>query len=100
MFFELSKIFWFIVNPVNLFYFSCVICCLSLWTRFAFVGRKVLLITITITSIISFFSIGELIFWQLENRFKQNDLERGQREEKEDKKAGKEIKAVPSLASA
>ncbi len=69
MFFELSKIFWFIANPSNLFFLLFAIASLSLWTQYSKLGRKILLVLVFSSSMISIFSVGDLMYFYLESRF-------------------------------
>ena len=69
MFFLLSKILWFIFNPINLFFIFFGLCCLALFTRFFRPARIILVSLFCIPVVFSILNLGDLIFWHLENQF-------------------------------
>ncbi|NQV83806.1 MAG: YdcF family protein [Rhodospirillales bacterium] len=69
MFFALSKIFWFFVNPGNLL---LVVLCLGagfLWTRWRRLGRWLISAVATTGFILAVFPFGSWLFGALEDRF-------------------------------
>lgn len=69
MFFEISKIGWFLVNPGNLLLVLLTIGVALLWTPWQRAGRKILSLITVIALIISVLPIGRWTLQLLEDRF-------------------------------
>jgi uncharacterized SAM-binding protein YcdF (DUF218 family) len=69
MFFALSKILWFLVNPANLILILIVAGTALMWTRWRRFGRTVLTITAFGILAIATLPIGDWMLRPLENRF-------------------------------
>ncbi len=70
--FTVSKIFWMIVNPINIFIFLLITGAILLLTRHRSIGRKLVL---SATAFMMFFAvvpIGDWLTERLENRFPSN----------------------------
>ena len=72
MFFYLSKILWFLVNPGNILLILLVVGVALLWTRRYKTGRMLLLVCALITLIVSTVPFGTIMMLPLENRFSIN----------------------------
>ena len=59
---------------MNLFFFLIGICCITLWTKFASIGRVLLTVTFVTAFITTLSPLGEFVFWKLENRFPQSKV--------------------------
>ena len=71
MFFYLSKILWFLVDPGNLLLIALCVSAGLLWTRWTKVAKVVLTATAVVTVLVTILPIGPLLFGNLENRFPQ-----------------------------
>jgi len=71
MFFELSKIFWFVAAPGNLFFGLLILSGLLLWTPWVRAGRALASLLIVAGLFIAIVPVGSWVVWHLENRFPQ-----------------------------
>ncbi len=69
MFFELSKIFWFIAAPGNALFVLMVLSAMLLWSPWVRTGRALTSIAVLVGCIVAIFPMGSWINWHLENRF-------------------------------
>jgi len=69
MFFELSKVFWFLAAPGNLFFLVLIVCGLLLWSPWVKAGRALLSVLVGVGLFIAIVPVGSWIVWHLENRF-------------------------------
>ena len=69
--FAISKIFWWIVEPSNVFLALFVAGIALLWTRWRNLGRRLLAVLAAVAVIIAVFPIGTWMIVPLENRFPQ-----------------------------
>ena len=69
MFFSLSKIFWFIFDPGNIFVFVLVFVSVMLWLGKRTVVKWSLLVVMFFVLLVSIFPIGDKLLVTLENRF-------------------------------
>lgn len=72
MFFYLSKIFWFLVNPGNLLLMGITVGVVLLWTRWRRSGHMLLGFCTLVALIISVVPVGQSLLMPLENRFPMN----------------------------
>jgi uncharacterized SAM-binding protein YcdF (DUF218 family) len=70
--FALSKIFWIVLNPANIFVFFLLLGTVLLFTRFRRSGRRVLAATVGIFVVLGFLPVGFWLTGNLENRFPVN----------------------------
>lgn len=70
--FVLSKIFWLVLNPVNLFVFFLVLGTVLLFTRFRRAGRLIVSGTVGVFLLLGFIPVGFWLIAHLENRFPVN----------------------------
>jgi uncharacterized SAM-binding protein YcdF (DUF218 family) len=70
--FALSKIFWLIVNPINIFLALFFVGTVLLFTRFKRAGRRVLTFGAAMLLVVGIFPIGDWLTERLENRFPAN----------------------------
>jgi uncharacterized SAM-binding protein YcdF (DUF218 family) len=69
VFFELSKLLWFLVEPANLLLIALVLGSLLLWTGWRRFGRLLLSLTAILAVIVSIVPAGDWLLRLLENRF-------------------------------
>jgi len=69
MFFYLSKIFWFLASPGNLFLITLILASILLWTRWRNVGRGLIGFLALAGILVSVVPVGSWVNWHLENRF-------------------------------
>ncbi len=77
MFFVLSKTLGIILLPTNLLVLLGILGVLLLATRFALLGRKLLIASMLLLAICGFLPVGNLLLYPLESRFPRWDAERG-----------------------
>ena len=71
MFFTLSKVLWFIVDPGNLFIIVLTAGALLLWTSKARLGRGLVSLALLGALSVTVFPVGKTMMGMLENRFKR-----------------------------
>lgn len=69
MFFYLSKILWFLIEPLNLILVGLLLACGLLWTRWWRRGRGLLTVISLIVVVIATVPLGTRVMVALENRF-------------------------------
>jgi len=69
MFFELSKIFWFVSAPGNLFFILLALSGVLLWTPWIRAGRALASLIIVAGLVVAVMPVGRWVVWHLENRF-------------------------------
>lgn len=69
MFFSLSKVLWFIADPVNLLFLALLFCGILTWTRWRSLTRWWITLTVLSATVVAVIPIGEFLFSKLENRF-------------------------------
>ena len=72
MFFYLSKIFWFFIDPGNILFMGLVIGALLSWTRWRRVAHWCLSLTALYAVLLATIPLGETLITKLENRFPLN----------------------------
>jgi len=70
--FTLSKIFWLIVSPINIFLALFFVGTVLLFTRFRRAGRRVLTFAAAVLLVVGIFPVGGWLTERLENRFPAN----------------------------
>ena len=70
--FALSKIFWLIVNPINIFLALFFLGTALLFTRFQRAGRRVLTFATAVLIVVGIFPLGDWLTEHLENQFPAN----------------------------
>ena len=70
--FALSKIFWLIVSPINIYLALFFVGTVLLFTRFQRAGRRVLAFAAVVLLVVGIFPIGGWLTERLENRFPAN----------------------------
>lgn len=71
MSFVLSKIFWFLAQPGNLFFFVFIVAIVLLGTRRRRLGRRLLVALLAFGIIVAVLPLGQWLILPLENRFSQ-----------------------------
>lgn len=71
MSFVLSKIFWFLAQPGNLFFIVFILAVVLLWTRRQRLGRRLLALLTVFGIIAAVLPLGQWLLLPLENRFPQ-----------------------------
>ncbi len=69
MFFALSKIFWFLVNPGNVLLILLIIGVRLLWTRWRRLGRGLVVAVAAVSLFLAVVPVGSWMFGALEDRF-------------------------------
>ena len=72
MFFYLSKIFWFFIDPGNILFIGLVISALLSWTRWRRLAHWCLSLTALYAVLLATIPLGETLITKLENRFPPN----------------------------
>ena len=72
MFFYLSKILWFLVNPGNLLLMGLIVGVILLWTRWRRAGHILLGFCTLLALVVSVVPVGKSMQMALENRFPMN----------------------------
>lgn len=70
--FVLSKIFWLVLNPANLFAFFLVVGTVLLFTRYRRAGRLIVSATVAVFILLGLIPVGFWMTTNLENRFPTN----------------------------
>jgi len=70
--FALSKIFWIVINPVNIFVFFLLLGTFLLFTRYQRSGRRMLAGTVSVFVVLGFVPLGFWLTANLEDRFPVN----------------------------
>ena len=73
MFFNLSKLLWFIVDPENLLFLALLISAILTWTRWRSLTKWWMTFTMVFATAVAVFPFGEMLFSKLENRFAQRN---------------------------
>jgi uncharacterized SAM-binding protein YcdF (DUF218 family) len=73
MFFNLSKVFWFVANPGNILFFMICVTCFLVWLKWFRAVRFLITLVVIVLTIISVAPIGSVIINHLENRFTRAD---------------------------
>lgn len=71
MSFILSKIFWFLAQPGNLFFIVFILAIGLLWTRWRRFGRRLLVALLAFGIVVAVLPLGQWLILPLENRFPQ-----------------------------
>lgn len=71
MSFVLSKIFWFLAQPGNLFFIIFILAIALLWTRWKRLGRRLLVVLLAFGILVTVLPLGQWLLLPLENRFPQ-----------------------------
>ncbi len=69
MSFVLSKIFWFLAQPGNLFFLVLALAVALLWTRWQRLGRRLLAALLAFGLVVAVLPLGQWLILPLENRF-------------------------------